>query len=377
MTNNKKGLKELPEFSKIKRVDVHDLNLNAEGQAFAHRLEKPAENLKQAAEIFERDGVVALADKCQVETVDEQGKKRQLSVLELTTTSAASTIAKLQSIWDSADRETIIKAKDYGAYNGTERHMCTVSFENVQAHLPDVIELQHSLLPTIRDITADSSVEISDDPDEGTVVNLQLFNKDAPAGTRQEHGAHTDRVDITTVVCLDNVGPQGDFVYLKGYNDACRALSLDPHRDFLPNMGRILKETPEAVIFRIYPVKPGRMLVARTDQDVHFITAKSRGDVELGIKAGAKVSVLGDKILGRGIINAAFETARCRRIFEHSKEVYSKNNDLTKLRGDDYFQALDLAIKTEVAAGRLPKHELEDMRNACVTQMSAAQLYND
>lgn len=367
---------EIPKAGKL--VNVSEFNLKGiEGFARVERVDVLAETLEEAAETFERDGVVALSPDCQIEMLDEQGNSLLTSVEELTINAASRTVAELQTLWDSEVRDEAIKLKDYGAYNGTERHMRTVSFANVKEHFDFVIELQHNLTPTMRKIVSDPTVEVSTDEDEGTVINLQLFDLEAPADTRQEHGAHTDRVDTTVVICLDNVGPQGDFVYLKGYNDACRELGLDPHRDFAGNMTRVLAEKPESVIFRVYGVHPGRMLVIRTDQDVHFITAKSRGDVGEGMLSGAEPWTLGENIIGRGIINAAFETERCRRIFDHTKEIYENYSFLTRLRGNDFFKALDTTLKMEVIFGSLNRNELEAVRNACVTQMSAAQLYND
>jgi len=361
-----------------KLVNVAEFGLlGIEGFAFVERMDELAENLDEAAETFARDGVVGLSPGCQIDIADQNGDNKVIAVEELTIKVASRTVARLQALWNSEHREAVIKQKDYGAYNGTERHMRTVSFENVQEHFGSVIELQNQLTPTIRRVINDPTVEISTDKSEGTVINLQLFELESPAETRQEHGAHTDRVDTTVVICLDNVGPQGDFVYLKGYNDACRSLGIDPHRDFASNMTRVLAEKPEAVVFRVYGVHPGRMLVIRSDQDVHFITAKSRGNVGDGILSGAEADMLGESIIGRGIINAAFETERCRQIFDHAQEIYKEYNELTKLRGDDYFKALDTALKTEIEDGSLDEDKLEDMRNACVTQMSAEQLYND
>ncbi len=361
-----------------KLVNVTEFGLKGiEGFAHVERIDEYAESLEEAAEIFARDGVVSLAPECPIEISDSSSNNHETTVEELAINVAAKTVSRLQAIWNSDAREAVIKQKDYGAYNGTERHMRTVSFDNVQQHFDFVIELQHQLTPTIRKIVNDPTVEVSTDEGEGTVINLQLFQLESPSETRQEHGAHTDRVDTTVVTCLDNVGPQGDFVYLKGYNDACRSLSLDPHRNFASNMTKVLAEKPEAVVFKVYGVHPGRMLVIRTDQDVHFITAKSRGDVGEGILSGAEVDMLGENIVGRGIINAAFETERCRRVFSHAEEVYKEYDQLTKLRGDGYFETLDQALKTEAANGHLDEAELEDVRNACVTQMSAHQLYND
>lgn len=362
----------------VELVDVAELSLKGvEGVAHVERMDHYAETLEEAAEIFARDGVVSLSPNCMVDIEGDDGNTSLVSVEQLTSDTATRTIAGLQTIWDSKERDEIIRQKDYGAYNGTERHMRTVSFKNVQERFSPVIQLQHRLTPTIRQIVADPSVEVSVDEDEGTVINLQLFEKDAAADTRQEHGAHTDRVDTTVVICLDNVGPQGDFVYLKGYNDACQALGLDPHRDFPSNMTRVLSEAPDSVIFRVYKVAPGRMLVIRTDQDVHFITPKLRGDVEAGIREGAKPSMLGGKIIGRGIINAAFETDHCRAVFEDAKKIYKKYDQLTKLFDKDFFEALDAVLKTEVESGLLSVDKARDVRNACVTQKSAEQLYND
>lgn len=359
-------------------VDVSTFNLEGVvGIARVERINQPAETLQQAAEIYKRDGIVALAPTCMIELADDNGQSSLIEVGRLTLDISRRTIARLQDIWRSEERDRVIKEKKFEAYNGTGRDMRSVSFANVGEHFDSVIGLQHRLTPTIRRIAEDPTVEVSTDPDEGTVINLQLFSQDSPADTRQEHGAHTDRVDTTVVICLDNVGPQGDFVYLKGYNEACRLLGLDPHRDFTGNMNRVLSEAPDSVIFRVYKVAPGRMLVIRTDQDVHLITSKSLADVQEGVQGGVSFSMLGDKVIGRGIINAAFETDRCRRVLEHSKIVYEKYSALADLHGDELFDALDLALRTEVVEGRLDETELEDVRNACVTKMSARQLYND
>jgi hypothetical protein len=374
----------LPQFSAPKRMDVAELNLvGVEGEAFTQRFEKPAETLEQAAEIFARDGAVALAGDCPLTFVDHDGKTVETTVGEFTQNARQATLDRLQAIWNSPDRDEVIRDKNYGAYNGTERHMRTLSPEHVKKFVPEVTELQEELIPVIRRITNDDTVEVSDDPDEATVINLQLFNPQAPAGQRQEHGAHTDRVDTTAIICLDNVGDHGEFVYLKGYNDACVALGLDPHRDFLPNMTKILADAPESVMFRIYPVQPGQIAVIRTDEDVHFITAKSKSDVDQGVQQGQTPVVFGaggpdqgEMVLGRGIINSAFETQKGRQVFEQAQAI-NKAYGVSKLRGDAHFEALDAALSAEVQAGRLETTDVDRVRNAFVTSMSAAQLYND
>ncbi len=363
---------QLPEFSMIEHVDVQELNLKGvEGVALVQRFESPAKNLGEAARLFDRDGAAVLDGDCKITVMNEEGESAQVTVEQFTAAARWSTIGDLQNIWDSEGGDDIIALRDFAdAYNGTERHMRAVSYKNIGQYIPDVLALQRGLTPTIREIARDPTVEVSDDPDEGTVINLQVFDPKDPLG-RQEHGAHTDRVDTTTIICLDNVGPQGDFVYLKGYNAACEVLGIDPHRNFPQNMTRILAETPTAVIFRLYPVQPGKLSVIRTDQDVHFITAKSMDDVLKGKADGHKPALLGELIIGRGVINAAFETAVCRAIDVQARQI-EEAYDLKSLRGDAFFETLDKAI----ADANLSRVKAKLVINAAVTRMSADQLYH-
>lgn len=367
MTEARVGYAQLPEFSMARRLDIHELGLNASGEAIVQRFENPAENLEQAAEIFGRDGAVILAPNCEITLPNGE----QITIGQMAGDAQVNTVQRLQDIWSSDRREEVIRKKHYDAYNGTQRDMRTVSYKNVLELFPEVIDLQHDLLPTIREIVQDPTTEISTDADEGTVINLQLFDPNAPEDTRQEHGAHTDRVDTTAVICLDNVGPQGDFIYAKGYNDACRNLGLDPHRNFTANIEQVLRETPEAITLRIYPVQPGTLAVIRTDQDVHFITAKSKHDVSVGKETHEPLQI-GGQWLGRGIINAAFETRQCRDIDSLARHIEEEHN-LASLRGDEFFDKLDDVLRT----ADLTSEESDLVRNAAVTRMSADQLYND
>ncbi len=262
-----------------------------------------------------------------------------------------------------------IREKDYIAYNGTPRLLHTVAPENVEGYLPEVLTMQKALLPVVRRINGDPTTEVSVDDAEGTVVNLQLFDKN---NDKQEHGAHTDRVDTTVIICLDNIGPHGDLVFVNGYTAVCEKLGLSPHRGFYHNLDEIMEREPEALTFRVHPVRPGSMLVLKSAEDVHLISAKTIDDVTTGAEqTGIKPQVINGMMLGRGVINAAFETDECRETDRKAKALEAKFPIHDKKENEAFFAELDRALET------IPPADRKDVGNAIVTRRSADDLYKD
>lgn len=394
-------------FTEKSREDVRKFGLvGLSGEVYVERYIKPADTLEEAADIFERDGVVVLSGDCVLKIVDTEDVIREVPVADLTKYTSDLVIQRLQQIWGSVttEFEPVIRRKEYKAYNDTPRDMWTVSYANVCSELPEVIALQNALLPSIRRIVRDRSVQVSEDEGEGTVINLQLFEPSSPPDQLQIHGAHTDRVDTTVVICLDNVGPNGDFVYIRGYNKACKAMlagldngeawddesvwedqdfwaesgfteEVDPHKNFEGNIKLFLRAKADLVTFRVYPVKAGTMLIARTNDDVHFITPKSHSDVQQGIDSGIPTYQIGELEMGRGIINAAYETRECRRIGEIANAVMYSNPGLTRLQGEEFFSGVYCALRDLGLDDDHP--DWDSAMNACVTKRSAEQLYND
>jgi hypothetical protein len=277
--------------------------------------------------------------------------------------------------WQTGQLDSLTKTKNYVAYNMTERHMRTIAYPDVCKDLPEIITLQKSLLPFIKTIAGDSETEISTDSDEGTVVNLQVFTDQANKTTSQQHGAHSDRVDTTAVVTLENIGPHGDLVFIDNYAESCEELGLDQHQDFNQNLKEILKTKPQSIRFRVHKTSPGTIVIVRTDKDIHFITSKSSEDVLLNITPDENVLLQNNsQILGRGIINMAFETKHCREVDRISKEIESKF-DFSSAHQDynDFFKKLNSSLEN---AG-LEKEMKEAVRGAIITRVSAQDLYGE
>ena len=277
--------------------------------------------------------------------------------------------------WQTGQLDNLTKTKDYVAYNMTERHMRTIAYPDVCKNLTEIITLQKSLLPFIKTIAGDSETEISTDSDEGTVVNLQVFTDQAKESTSQQHGAHSDRVDTTAVVTLENIGPHGDLVFIDNYAESCEDLGLDQHQDFNHNLKEILKTKPQSIRFRVHKTTPGTIVIVRTDRDIHFITSKSSDDVLSNITPDERIRLQNNsQILGRGIINMAFETKHCREVDRISKEIESKYSFLAAHQDyNDFFTKLNDALED---AG-LEKEMKEAVRGAIITRVSAQDLYGE
>jgi len=277
--------------------------------------------------------------------------------------------------WQTSKLDVLARTKDYIAYNQTERHMRTIAYNEVCKNLSEIINLQKALLPAVREIAGDSETEISTDSDEGTVVNLQVFAKEATGSTQQQHGAHSDRVDTTAVVTLENIGPHGELVFIDNYGESCEALGLDPHQNFNNNLKTILAQEPDSIRFRVHSAMPGTIVLVRTDKDIHFISSKSSEDVLTNISPQQLKQVQnGNSVLGRGIINMAFETKRCREI------------DLLahKIETESAFSAVDHDYKTffkqlndALNQAKLDSEIKEAVRGAIITRVSAQDLYGE
>lgn len=348
----------------IEMMQGKDLGLPvADGvQVQAERWVETVTSLERAGEIYQGYGAVVLAPGTILDLVDYP----DVSVQEFTSGATKYVIEEL------AEHPEAVRKKDYDAYNGTPRHLYTVSPENVEKALPEVTWLQSQLLPTVRAINGDPSTEISVDPDEGTVINLQLFDKEGDLDARQQHGAHTDRVDTTTIVCLDNVGPHGELVFVEGYNAICKELGLEPHRGFDHNIAAILEHNPDALTFRIHDVRPGTVVMVKSAEDVHFITAKTLGDVRHGLSDSVEPLMVKDKVVGRGIINMAFETSECREIDQKARALEAKFPLNKAKTNDERFAILADALKTVDKAD-----ERAAIANAIVTRFSATDLYQE
>ena len=333
----------------------------------AERWVEPITDLDRAGEVYREHGAVILDPDCVVRMGDED-----VRVGDFTKAAGEYTLDQLR------DHPEIIQKKKYGAYNDTNRNLFVIKFAHVNEFLPEVTNLQQALLPTVRRINGDPSTEISTDEHEGTVVNLQLFHKDGDAAEKQEHGAHTDRVDTTTIVCMDNVGPKGELVFVQGYTAVCKRLGLSPHRGFNHNIADILEHAPNALTFRIHDVRPGTIVMVRSADDVHFITAKTLGDVQRGDHEPDVLTVIDSKNkqiamgMGRGIINMAFETGECRAVDKRARDLEARFPAIAEATTNDArFDALDEALSTIEDID-----ERAAIANAIVTRFSADDLYD-
>ena len=327
-----------------------DVTVNVE------RWDEKVTDLDTAREIYRHFGAVVLGSECQAEL----GKFQNVG--DFANNAGTQAIEQLQ------DFRGQIQQKDYSAYNETPRHLWTIAPGVVKECLPDVLEWQEQLLPIVRHINNKVGTEISTDPFEGTVVNLQLFHSDGDTTEQQEHGAHTDRVDTTTIVCLDNVGPNGELVFIKNYNLACRAMGLSPHRTFANNLRLILDKDQNRLVFRMHDVRPGSVVMVESARDVHFITPKTLGDVQQGVAEGHSPHKIGGLLLGRGIINMAFETPVCRRADRIAKSLEERTNIHALTDTDVFFAALDEVVK------KAAKDQAE-VYHTIVTRRSAEDLY--
>lgn len=330
----------------------------------AERFAESVTDLDRAAEIYADFGAVILDSDCVVRMGD-----KDVRVGDFTRAASEYAIDHLNLHPD------IVEEKEYPAYNDTARNLYTVSFSNVTEYVEEVIKLQGALLPTVRKINQDQSTEVSIDSHEGTVINLQLFHKNGDPDEKQEHGAHTDRVDTTTVVCMDNIGPHGELVFVQGYTEVCKRLGLAPHRGFNHNISTILEREPDALTFRIHDVQPGTIVMLRSADDVHFITAKTLGDVQNGLadSPGRDIQKVKDLDMGRGIINMAFETAICREINKKALALESKFPSIAAATNNPArFAALEQALATIDDS-----QDRAEIANAIVTRFSADDLYKN
>jgi hypothetical protein len=345
-------------------VPGSDIHLPTDALVRAEYYTRPAHTLEEAAASFEQFGAVMLAPEM---TVMLDGQER--TVAEVANEAREHVLSVLTELWGSSHRDEIIRKKNYDAYNHTGRDMRTVAFDNVLTYFPGVNKLQEQLLPVVREVNGDRNTEVSVDPDEGTVINLQMFDPNGPLDSKQEHGAHTDRVDTTAIICLENSGPQGNLIFIEGYTTACVARGLDPHQDFNANISQILADDPQELLFRVHRMEPGVLVLLHTDQDVHYITPKTLADVQ----QGEHETSIGDMRLGRGIINMAFETEYCRKIDMVAHEIEDRY-DLHAIKSHaEFFARLDDAIKAE--ADGLDAETARLIRAAIIARLSAEDLY--
>ena len=242
----------------------------------------------------------------------------------------------------------ILAPREYteATYN-TTRRLSTIAPDMVTKNLPEVAALQHKLLWLVRAVTNDPTIEVSVDPAEATVVNVQRFSLRGDPSDFQQHGAHADRVDRTLVVGLDNLGERGELVIVDNYAEACESLHLDPDGDFNANMAEILESNlRDTIRFKAHRISTGTTVLLKST-DYHFITAKGLGAVLSAIEEGETpyfIDPAEDEIIGRAIINMAFESQECREIHTVAQTLMSEF-DLNRV-GDrsTFFARLDEAV---------------------------------
>jgi len=339
-----------------------DLDIDIAGEIKIWRLDYKPSSLTEAHECYKKCGAVLL------------NKDFVLSNNKTVSEETGPVRNRLLKRWRQGQLDNLTKTKDYIAYNHTERHMRTIAYQDVCENLSEIISLQKDLLPSIKIIAGDNQTEISTDNDEGTVVNLQVFSQSAEASSKQQHGAHSDRVDTTAVVTIENIGPHGELVFIDNYAQSCAALNLEQHEYFNENLIKILKLQPQAIRFRVHSTTAGSIVIVRTDKDIHFITSKKSADVFSNITTEQKYQLQNkSQILGRGIINMAFETEHCRKVDRISKEIESKY-DFSEAHTDykGFFAKLDQALRET----GLEKETEEAVKSAIITRVSAHDLYS-
>ncbi len=362
-------MSQLNSFSDISKyysqstTKAKDLDIDSDQTIEVWRLDYKPNSLAQAHECFAFCGAVLLTKNFEIndgQTVGDLIEPVRLDLLKK---------------WRTGKLDLLTRTKDYVAYNQTERHMRTIAYGEVCNSLSEIVELQKALLPAVRVIAGDPQTEISIDSDEGTVVNLQVFSKDNTNSSRQQHGAHSDRVDTTAVVPIENIGPHGELVFIDNYAQSCEQLQLDQHQDFNQNLTKILELAPKSIRFRVHTTLPGNIVLARTDKDIHFISSKSSEDVLTNISTEQLEQVQnGEFVLGRGIINMAFETKRCRDIDQIAHKI--ENEASFTATNHDYkafFQQLDDALNQ----ANLDPEIKEAVRGAIITRISAQDLYGE
>lgn len=355
-------------------ADIGELDLGPHRLTLLDRVR----NRAQARQHFQERGVVLMHPEMPFQARERLGDVTADVVYELR--------KRISGDFTFPDSQTVDKfatPKDMTAYNGTGRQMHVISADRV-LRLPEVTQYQHTMLPLIRDLTGDPTVEVSVDPSEATVINLQVFHTDQ-ANEMQQHGAHFDRVDTTVIACVENVGPGGDLVLAGGWFEACVDLGIDPNGQF--------KETLETVLAHRYPLHfqvvrmvPGDTVLLKSDTTLHFITPKHSGDVMAAFASDPRRASLpfGDTggLLGRGIINVSYETETCRTIDRLSQAL-----EAHVLRSDGNFREVDMLaaardwITTVEIPPSLASHPPEALAQLCANasygRLSSVDLYTD
>ncbi|HSX15621.1 MAG TPA: hypothetical protein VLF40_02435 [Candidatus Saccharimonadales bacterium] len=272
----------------------------------------------------------------------------------------------------------------------TERKLYTTSPQAVIDEFPEVFQFQEDLAPIISKIVG-MPVRPSRDPSEATVINWQLFPIDPEDGanTEQEHGAHADRVDITVVACMDNIGPNGSLVVVDGYAEACILLDLDPERNFKGNLNAILNShLKDSITFRSHHVQKGSVVLLRSTE-YHFVTTKSLEDVKTGLRDHPdKDPFFSDEVerelIGRAIVNMAYETEECEQ--RHQVAQWLAPPEMLMLKGNAFFQALNETVEwyyenilraNPDLSEEDAKRERYEIRHAIVAERSAWNLYGN
>ncbi|MEJ0072765.1 MAG: hypothetical protein WDN27_01585 [Candidatus Saccharibacteria bacterium] len=358
-------------------ISARELGIDSDAIVRIERWTHPgAQTPEQAVAFFQEYGAVLIAPDF---TLVEDGRQ----VHEAVTPVIAAT---QETIASNIHSPRVVKFKDFTAYNGTARKLATIDYPHVISHFPDIVAWQNTLLPTVRAISGDPTTEASIDPDEGTVINLQLFHAAGDPNERQQHGPHTDRVDITVVFGLDNVGPNGDLVFAHGYTEGCEKYGRNQHQNFNENIAYILNKDSNAIVFRSHPVKKGSLIMIKSAEDAHFITAKTLADVQQGIAEGAKPTIFrkferdqnGKMILveyeeGRGIVNTAFDTSDCRERDEIVKDIKRVLPPHIGPHNEAFYHIVRPLIQQRVTDPLQQKRVESDL----VAGSSANDLYND
>jgi hypothetical protein len=271
-------------------IDPSDLGLDADIPILIEDLdprEPNAPDVDTAASRFQKYGVAVL-DTEQFRLIDTQEK-----LADMVTELNGNTERLLKVL--SADPRIVIP-KAFKAYNGTPRLMSVIPYQMVKEHFAHVIDWQRRMLPTVRKINGDPETKVSENPNEGSVINIQTMRRPSVWGKllsrihptppqKQSHGGHKDFVGPTMLIYGENVGPQGDTVVVLGYSKACEEMQLNEHLDFNGNLAQILQDRPEALTFRRHRVERGTAMIIDSTK-THLITTKSSDQVEQAIADG-------------------------------------------------------------------------------------------
>jgi len=284
---------------------------------------------------------------------------------------------------DGSGMVQVLAPRQYteATYN-TTRRLSTIAPDMVTKYLPEVAALQHKLLGLVRAVANDPTIEVSVDPAEATVINVQRFNLNGDLSDFQQHGAHADRVDRTLVVGLDNLGERGELVVVDNYAEACEALRLDPDGDFNGNMAEILSShLKETITFKAHRISTGTTVLLKST-DYHFITAKGLGAVLDAIEQGEApyfIDPAEDDIIGRAIINMAFESQECRNLHESAQILMDRFSLHRVGNRERFFHRLDTAVEHFRATFEGSDAERDRLaslvRRAIITKGTANRLY--